>query len=207
MLKIRPELRNYIETKIFPQYAQNEEGHQIRHIQYVMRRAFKFANQFENLDPEIIYVAAAYHDICHHLDKDNHETLSAEKFWQDVEMREFFDNNKRRLIRDVIADHRSSSEQEPINDYSKILRSADCNTDVDSALRRTHTYTIRYYPGLKNDEILQRGYTHIKEKFNDENGYSKSYVNDPEYDQFKHEIQEFIREPKKFAERYWLVNG
>lgn len=206
LVEIRPDLRQYIETEIFPLYTENDDGHQLNHVFYVLRRALKFAKQFVNLDPEIIYAAVAYHDVCHHFDKDHHEALGAEKFWQDMKMQEFFDEKQRRLIRDVIADHRSSSEHVPINDYSKTLRSADCNTNVDSALRRTHAYTVRFYPELDEDGILRRGYEHIREKFSLENGYAKSYVDDPEYDHFKREIQVLIRDPGLFAQRYWAVN-
>ena len=42
MERVNPELKKYIETEIFPEYAKNDWGHQIHHINYVIRRSFGF---------------------------------------------------------------------------------------------------------------------------------------------------------------------
>ncbi len=86
--KVNPQLKSYIETHILPQYSKNEWGHQIGHIDYVIRRSFEFANQAnaanqaknptQPLNPNIIYTAAAYHDLGHHIDAAHHEKVSAE---------------------------------------------------------------------------------------------------------------------------------
>ena len=75
---ITPELIQYIQTEIFPKYAQNDRGHQMDHIHYVIRRSLLFMDQFEDLNADMVYTIAAFHDIAHHRDKDNHEVLSAE---------------------------------------------------------------------------------------------------------------------------------
>lgn len=38
---INNKLKEYIETKIFPIYEQNDSGHNIEHIKYVYRKKFK----------------------------------------------------------------------------------------------------------------------------------------------------------------------
>ena len=50
MNKINNELQKYVEERIFPIYDNNDSGHGIDHIMYVIGRSFKFANQFENID-------------------------------------------------------------------------------------------------------------------------------------------------------------
>lgn len=47
LVKINPKLWNYLEVEIFPQYAQNDAGHRIDHIEYVMRRSIDFADYVE----------------------------------------------------------------------------------------------------------------------------------------------------------------
>ena len=75
-------MKNYIEKNILPIYEKNDSGHGIEHIRYVTERCMKFASQFENINPDMLFAIAAFHDIAHHIDKKNHETLSAKIFYE-----------------------------------------------------------------------------------------------------------------------------
>lgn len=90
MKNIDVKLKTYVESNILPIYEKNDSGHGINHIQYVIRRSFDFAKQFENIDLNMVYVIAAFHDLAHHIDKDNHEVLSAKLFYENEVMKEFF---------------------------------------------------------------------------------------------------------------------
>ena len=69
---IEKELIKYIEEEIFPLYSKNEEGHGIKHIKTVIERSLKFAKEYDvNLD--IVYTVAAYHDIGHYIYRKKHE--------------------------------------------------------------------------------------------------------------------------------------
>lgn len=65
---IDKEIKQYIEDKIFPIQENNESGHGIEHIKYVIKRSLEFAKQFENMNINMIYVIAAFHDIAHYID-------------------------------------------------------------------------------------------------------------------------------------------
>ena len=52
---INKELENYIQTEILPQYEKNDSGHSSEHINYVLRRCFKFAEQFQNINYDMLY--------------------------------------------------------------------------------------------------------------------------------------------------------
>ena len=65
------ELKRYIELNIFPQYIQNDKGHQIEHIKYVINRCYKLSKNMD-VDYNMLYVIATYHDIGHHIDYKNH---------------------------------------------------------------------------------------------------------------------------------------
>ena len=57
-------LKRYVEEEIFPQYAKNDQGHGILHILEVIRRSFVLNKALNlNLDPNMIYVIAASHDL------------------------------------------------------------------------------------------------------------------------------------------------
>ena len=136
----------------------------------------------------MIYAIAAFHDIAHHIDKDNHEVLSAEIFYQNAKMKEFFNEEQRKIIKEAIEDHRVSLEYVPRSDYGKIISTADRNVDVATSLKRTHAYTIKNFKNLDTNKIIERAYNHIKEKFGN-NGYAKIYCKDEEFDKFKEEIR------------------
>lgn len=95
LAKINLDLWRYLNAEIFPQYAQNDAGHQLDHIQYVIRRSMQFAGYAEKHDSScqlnynIIITAAAYHDLGHHLDPEKHEKISAQILENDQTIHNF----------------------------------------------------------------------------------------------------------------------
>ena len=205
MKKINKQLQQYVEEKIFPIYENNDSGHGIEHIKYVIKRSLEFANQFENIDFNMLYVIASFHDLAHHIDKDNHEILSAKLFYENEKMKEFFNDKQRKIIKEAIEDHRASLDYEPRSNYGKIISSADRNVDIISYLKRTHAYTAKHYPKLDLDQMINRAYKHASEKFG-ECGYAKVWVNDEEFDKFKEDIKEILKEKYIFGIKYMEVN-
>ena len=205
MVAVNPELISYVKERVFPQYALNDAGHSLEHIDYVIRRSLAFAEQFTKINPDIVYTVAAFHDIAHHIDKKNHEKLSAEAFYSDERMKSFFTQEQRVIIKEAIEDHRASLEGEPRSDYGKIISSADRSTDAEEFLRRTHAYTLRYFPGISEEEIVERAYAHTLEKYGD-NGYAKHYVIDEEYENFREYINSILKDKEVFSDKYKQVN-
>lgn len=199
-------LIDYIENNVFPEYSKNEQGHGIEHIRYVIDRCMRFAEQFDDIDFNILYTIAAFHDIGHHIDKKNHEKLSAEMFYQNEDMKQFFTEEERIIIKEGIEDHRASCDSVPRSDYGKIISSADRSTDVNEFLKRTHSYTLKHEPNLNQNEMIERAYNHTKDKYG-KSGYAKSYVIDEEYNDFKNEIISLISDKKTFDQRYIKVNN
>ena len=69
---INEQLKDYIEESIFPEYDKNEIAHGISHIKTVIRRSFELIKQNNlEVDNNIVYTVAAYHDIGHHIDRKN----------------------------------------------------------------------------------------------------------------------------------------
>lgn len=198
-------LKKYIEESILPEYSKNEEGHGIEHINYVINRCFKFAEQFDDIDLDILYTVACFHDIAHYIDKNNHEILSAKIFFENNDMEKFFNYDERLIIKEAIEDHRASANHEPRSDYGKIISSADRSTDVDEFLKRTHSYTLKHQPNCTEQEMIERAYQHTFEKYG-EQGYAKYYIVDDEYNNFKDEINSLLNNKKEFENRYRKVN-
>ena len=162
MNNINPKLKEYIENEIFPLYAKNDEGHGIEHIKYVIRRCLEFSSQFQNINIDMLYTIASFHDLAHHIDKDQHEILSAKIFYEDKKIKEFFTEEQRRIMKDAIEDHRSSLEYTPRNDYGKILSSADRTTNLNKSIERTHLYSSKNYPELTLEQKIERAYNYIR---------------------------------------------
>ncbi len=199
-------MKNYIENNILPLYEQNDSGHGIEHIRYVTERCLKFAPQFENINTDMLFAIAAFHDIAHHIDKKNHETLSAEIFYENEDMKAFFSDDERLIIKEAIEDHRASADRIPRSDYGKIISSADRSTDAEDFLRRTHAYTLRHQPGCTEKEMIERAYAHTKEKYGN-GGYAKHYVEDEEYNAFREKINLLLSDKALFEETYRKTNG
>ena len=60
---INKELKEYIENNIFPEYNKNDEGHNLDHIKYMIERSLKFAKTIQDINVDMLYAIATYHDL------------------------------------------------------------------------------------------------------------------------------------------------
>ncbi len=206
MERVNEKLKEYIESEILPIYKNNDSGHDIEHIKYVTCRSFKLSRYFENINLDMVYTIACFHDLAHHINKDKHEILSAKLFYENEKMKEFFNDEQRKIIKEAIEDHRASLEYEPRSDYGKIISSADRNIDIVSTLKRTHFYTKRHFPNSNLEQMIDRAYNHISKKFG-KYGYAKFYVEDEEYNKFREDVLILLANRLVFAKKYMEVNN
>ncbi len=198
---VTPELVQYIHDAVFPRYANNDKGHRIDHIHYVIRRSLRFMEQFANLNADMVYTIAAYHDIAHHINKDEHEILSAKALKNDADLKRFFTDEQITVMKEAIEDHRASLEYEPRSDYGKIVSSADRSTDINGFFKRTHAYSLKHFPEYTEAQRTERCYQHMKDKYGN-GGYAKSYVTDEEYAAFLQTIRTLLDNKNAFMEKY-----
>lgn len=194
------ELVNYIENEIFPLYSKNEEGHGIKHINKVIERSLKFAKNYDvNID--MIYTIAAYHDLGHHIDRKKHEIISAQIFMEDKNMKKWFSDEQRKIIKEAIEDHRASSKRNPRSICGKIISTADRTIiSINDTILRTYSYGKRNYKGITKEEQIQRVYEHLKDKYG-EKGYVKIYLEDKEFDESLKKLREALKNKKEFIKR------
>jgi len=196
-MDINSDLKDYIEKNIFPEYSKNEPAHNSDHIKYVINRSFKFAYTLENINYNMVYTIAAYHDIGHHIDSKKHEIISGEIMSKDEKLKKFFSKEELKIIKEAIEDHRASAEHEPRSIYGKIVSTADRNNTVEDCLIRSYTYGRKHQPNFSDEELFERAYTHLNMKFG-ENGYAKFFFKDEEYENFLKEIRELLLDKEKF---------
>lgn len=206
-MKINPSLKEYIESNIFPEYQKNDAGHNLSHIQYVINRSLNFAKELENINYDMVYTVASYHDIGHHINPKKHEMISADILFQDEALKDFFSKEQLLIMKEAVADHRASSNSDPRNIYGKIVSSADRNTSVDVSLQRTYQYRLKNSPSLPLDLIIPEARNHLLNKFG-ENGYArtKMYFQDLEYLRYLEDITNLCQDEKAFTKRFLEVN-
>lgn len=198
-MKISNALEEYIQNNIFPIYNKNDQGHNLEHIKYVINRSIKFADTIPDIDYNIVYTVAAYHDIGHHIDPKKHELISAEIMYADDKLKEFFNDEERIIIKEAIEDHRASSKHEPRSIYGKIVSTADRNNTVESCLRRSYSYNKKLHPEYNDEQIFEDCHYHLNDKFG-ENGYAKFYFKDEEYEKFLTDIRDILANKDRFIE-------
>lgn len=197
-MNVDSKLKDYVENNIFPEYSKNEKGHGIEHIKYVIDRSFQLVEE-NNLDvnTNMVYVIAAYHDIGHHIDSKNHEIISANIMSKDKRLSDFFNEEELVTIKEAIEDHRASSKSEPRSIYGKIVSSADRNNNIESCLRRTYTYGKKLNPSATDEELFLRAYDVLVNKFG-EDGYAKFYFKDTQYEEFLKSLRELLKDKEKY---------
>ena len=198
---IDPELLLYTETRVIPEYEQNDPAHGVDHARYVVRRAILFGLE-AGVDITLCFLAAAWHDSMHHVDRKNHEMLSAEKFYEDGFIRTKLSAEDLETVKEAIEDHRSSLKGEPRSIYGKILSSADRTTDYKKAISRTDKFLKKRNPEMTLEERIDTSYEYIKDKYG-VNGHAKVYFKDEDFENMKQKLIQVV-ESKEIYRGYFL---
>lgn len=138
---IRKELVEYITSGIVPLYAGFDPAHREDHAEAVMENSLKLYRAAPEavkagIDPEILFTAAACHDIGRINGKEKHHVDSGKMIRADMTFRKWFDEAGIELIAQAAEDHRASSGAEPRSIYGKIVAEADRLIDKDTVERQ-----------------------------------------------------------------------
>ena len=195
---INPKLQQYIETEILPCYKMMP-GHTDKHIQQVIDRSFMFAEQRPDVNMNMVYVIAAYHDLGRQIDDATHQIHSAIMLENDDTLKEFFSLDQIRIMAEAVADHRASNPQQPRSIYGKIVSSADRNTSVEDMLTRVYDHKKSRNPELSEGEVIEEARKHLRDKYST-HGYAsqKMYFTDPDFENCLKQIEEITEDPERF---------
>ncbi len=199
---MRKEIIDYIEKTIIPRYENNYIGDDKERINYVQKRSETIIKENNlEINPEILYVAIAYHDIRKNNEEKNHEKISAEIMYNDENLKQFLTEEERTIIKEAIEDQRANKQEEPRNIYGKILSSASRNTKIEQTFKRSYLYGKKKNPNLTEDEIFENAYEALKNKFGHD-GYAKFYFKDTEYEQFLKDIRKLLEDKDNFIKQH-----
>ena len=202
------ELLEHVNKQVIPQYEKNDKGHGLPHIKTVIQRSFELLNDLKlDLDHEMVFVIAVYHDIGRVIDDKMHEKISSKIFLEDEFMKKYYSEEKRKIISEAIEDHRASIKYEPRNEYGKLVSSADRNSDVLAPLVRTYLYALKHNPEISLEENSIRAYEHLKDKFGEEKGYAnKVWFDNGKYAKYLQELREMLNNYDEFRKKWLEAN-
>ena len=171
---VDPALVEYVETNVIPQYAAFDKAHREDHARSVISRALSLALLYP-VDLNMVYAAAACHDIGLAEGRETHHIASARRIREDRRLRRWFDGGQIAVIAEAAEDHRASSGHEPRSIYGRIVAEADRLIVPEQIIRRTVQYGLAHYPELPREGHWQRTLDHLHEKYA-EGGYLKLWI-------------------------------
>ncbi len=199
MNRIKPEIIEYIETEILPQYN-GIGGHTDEHIRQVIERSLNFHKQAPELNIDMVYIIAAYHDLGRLIDNKTHHLESAKLLRKDKFIKDHFTDEEIETMAEAIEDHRASLGREPRSAYGKLVSSADRNTDIEDMLSRPYDYQKHLNPEMSEDELIETARTHLRKKYSPDGYAAKTmYFDNPDFKAVLIKIEEITRDPQEFA--------
>lgn len=202
--EVKSDIVEYVESKIIPQYSNFDRAHNIEHARTVIEESLRLASYYD-VDINIVYVIAAYHDLGLRMGREKHHIESAKMVRGDENLRRWFNDDEIVLIADAVEDHRASNTWEPRSIYGRIVAEADRHIEPMEILRRTVEFGADHYPELGKEQHWERFKSHLEEKYA-EGGYLKLYLPESENARRLQDLRTIIKDGsclrKKFEEYY-----
>ncbi len=174
---INKELQEYIIKNIFPRY-EKYYSHGMIHINNVIDNMMMLADYY-NLDKNMAYVIASYHDIGLNIDRENHEHESGKVLASDVELKKYFTEDEINIMKEAVEDHRGSRKTRPRNFYGECVSDSDRDFDIPLLAKRQLATSLKNYPNLTTfDEHFERCYEYLCRRVND-SGKFNLWTNNP----------------------------
>jgi len=198
MQQVDTNLQTFIEKEIIPRYADFDKAHQENHAHSVIEQSMNLVPHYD-VDVNMVYVIAAYHDLGLQEDRKTHHLVSGRIVRTDERLREWFTDEQIETMAQAVEDHRASSDHEPRSIYGKIVAEADRLIDGETILRRTIQYGFKHYPNMDKAAHIQRALDHLDEKYA-EGGYLKLWIPESPNAERLRQFQALIKDSTKIRE-------
>ena len=198
-----PSLVAYIEAEIIPRYEHFDRAHGTDHVRTVIAQSLVLAGHYE-VDADMVYAIAAYHDTGLAYGRESHHIRSAEILLADTFMRQRFTEEQMAVMRDAIEDHRASSDHAPRTIYGRIVAEADRCIDPATVLRRTVQYGLSHCPALDREGHFERCLAHLRKKYA-EGGYLRLWIPESDNARKQEELRALIRDEARLRAAFDAV--
>ena len=173
--KVSPDVVDYVERMIIPQYDGFDKAHRVGHVRMVIEQSLKLAEHVPALNADMVYVVAAFHDLGLVNGRENHHRDSRKILEADEFVRARFSEAQIRVMGEAVEDHRASNSERPRSEYGLIVAEADRIIDPETIIRRTIQYGLAHYLQLDRAGHYNRTIEHLNEKYGPE-GYLKIWI-------------------------------
>ena len=197
---VSPTLIAFIEQVILTRYDHFDAAHQRNHAEEVIERSMALAQHYD-VDENMVYAIAAYHDTGLCEGRDTHHLVSGRIIREDKSLHEWFDEDQIEVMAQAAEDHRASSGHEPRSIYGKIVAEADRLISPEKVIRRTIQFGLDHYPELDKEGQYQRFKAHLLEKYSD-TGYLHLWIPESDNATRLEELRKIIRDESKMREAF-----
>ena len=211
--EVNAQLQQYVADNVLPRYDSYDKAHSRRHIQSVIDQSMEIfrklsAGQMDGgrryeLNPDMVYAIAAYHDVGVCEGREYHHLSSGRMLEEDVRLRQWFTEEQIHVMREAVEDHRSSNKSWPRSIYGRIVSEADTVIDFDTVFSRAILYARASCPQMTAEEIFQKSYGHLLDKYGD-GGYMHLQFSDSPNAVRLAELREKLRDPELMRREYSL---
>lgn len=189
------DLMEFVEREILPRYAAFDKAHRTAHALSVIRRSLALARTV-GAEADMAYVVAAYHDLGLEGPRAIHHLTSGKILLADRRLRRWFSDEKIKIMKEAVEDHRASASHAPRNIYGKIVAEADRELEPDTVFRRTIQYGLDHYPEKSRTEQWERFVGHLREKYSAA-GYIRLWIPGSENERQLNTIRAIIAQPEQ----------
>ncbi len=192
---IRPDLLAYLEKDVLPRYAENDAAHGPEHVRRVIDNCLAIGREYP-VSQELLYTAAAYHDLGIPQGRETHHLTSGRILWEDERLKTWFTAEERILMREAVEDHRASSKTPPRSLLGRILSEADRDLDPRRIVERTWKWGCEKFPYMTHEEQIARMAGHLREKYG-EDGYLKLWLDTEQNRKGLSELRALLADPER----------
>ena len=193
-------LKEYIESEIIPRYDNFDGAHKRDHVRSVIGQSQELSRYYD-VNPEILYAAAAYHDLGLCEGREKHHLVSGRIIREDKTLLNWFTSEEIEVIAEAAEDHRASRETPPRSIYGKIIAESDRLIDPETVIRRTVQYGFAHYPQMNREQMWERTLAHLQEKYG-YGGYLKLWIPESSNSFRLEELRKIIADEKRLRSMF-----
>ena len=193
-------LKEYIESEIIPRYDNFDGAHRRDHVRSVIGQSQELSRYYD-VNPEILYAAAAYHDLGLCEGREKHHLVSGRIIREDKVLLNWFSVEEVEVIAEAAEDHRASNETPPRSIYGKIIAESDRLIDPETVIRRTVQYGFAHYPQMNREQMWERTLTHLQKKYG-YGGYLKLWIPESSNSCRLEELRKIITDEKRLRSMF-----
>lgn len=193
-------LKEYIESEIIPRYDNFDGAHRRDHVRSVIGQSQELS-RYHDVNPEILYAAAAYHDLGLCEGREKHHLVSGRIIREDKTLLNWFSVEEIEVIAEAAEDHRASNETLPRSIYGKIIAESDRLIDPETVIRRTVQYGFAHYPQMNREQMWERTLTHLQKKYG-YGGYLKLWIPESSNSCRLEELRKIITDEKRLRSMF-----